>query len=69
MGPADAPWAFEADGLHGVERIDPDSVLKFTTHLAPGLRDFAVGCFEHDGKARTLLDADRIMRAFDGGVA
>jgi chemotaxis-related protein WspD len=69
IGPVDAPWAFEADELHGVERVDPDAVLKFTTHLAPKLRDHAVGCFEHEGKASTLLDAERIMRAFDGGIA
>ncbi len=69
LGPADAPWAFQADELHGVERIDPAAILTLVSHLSPALQASATGCFEHEARAFTLLDPERIMQAFAGGVA
>jgi chemotaxis-related protein WspD len=68
MGPADASWGFEVDGLIGVERIPASGLGAAPVTVKYALAGYALGVADIRGERVTVLDADRVLRDFQAAL-
>jgi chemotaxis signal transduction protein len=69
IGPPDAPWAFEVDAIVGVERVEQAAIRPPPITVRYALADFTTGIADVRGETVTVLDGERILKGFQGGIA
>lgn len=69
IGPQDAPWVFEVEGLVGIDRT-PTALLRpppVTVELA--MPAYTTGIADIMGERVTVLDGERVLAGFQAGLA
>lgn len=69
IGPADAPWVFEADAVMGIERVDAASFIPPPVTLAGSTLDFAAGLFDTPAGRITVLDDTRVLAGLKAALS
>lgn len=69
IGPANASWAFEVDSLHGIGRINPETLAAAPLTVEHSLGAFVLGLAEVEGRAVTVLDGEQVLAGFKAGLA
>jgi len=68
MGAADAPWAFEVDALIGFERIAKAVIRPPPITVEYASAACTAGIADIRGEPVTVLDGERILAGFKGGL-
>ncbi|MCC6428451.1 MAG: chemotaxis protein CheW [Phycisphaerales bacterium] len=69
IGPAEAPWAFEVDCIIGFERVEAASLRPPPITVRFALADFTTGIADIKGQTVTVLDGERVLKGFLGGLS
>jgi chemotaxis-related protein WspD len=69
IGPPDASWVFEVDSLSGMERINPAALRQPPLTVGRAIGAFVTGLTEIEGTPVTVLDGERVLAGFKGGLA
>ena len=69
IGPAGDSWAFEVDGLVGVEPIDIEDIRSPPVTVEYALGAFTTGIVRIDGRCVTVLDGESILLGFKAGLS
>lgn len=69
MGPIDNSWAFEVDGVMGVESVDPEAFRVAPVTVEYALGDYTLGVTDLGSKTVTILDGERLLAGFKAGLA
>lgn len=68
IGPPDAPWVFEVDGLVGVDRTAAARIQSPPVTVEYAIPVYTTGIAEIGGRLVTVLDGERVLAGFHGGL-
>ena len=69
MGPADGSWAFEVDGVIGVERIADSGLGPAPVTVKYALAGYTLGVADIRDERVTVLDGERVLKGFQAALA
>jgi chemotaxis-related protein WspD len=69
IGSPDDSWAFEADGVLGVESVELSELRSPPVTVAYALGAYTMGIADIGGRSVTVLDGDRILTGFKAGLS